>query len=128
MNRLTKIILGTLAIVILVTLVGGRYLMEGMKEAQNLPLAPLDLEKIEDGSYVGSVDLHRWSTTVEVDVANHLITAIRIITDVDFRLDRVSSTLFMQVIQHQSLAVDIVAGTTATSKAYLKAIEAALKP
>jgi uncharacterized protein with FMN-binding domain len=126
MKKVYKILLGFIGLIFFVIVISFFVLMNGMKEIETIKINKIDLLKIEDGSYIGSYDVTRWSNTVEVKVANHEIIEIVVLDDVMIGLEGMSDRLFEKVIHNQSLDVDIETGTSITSKAYLKAIEIAL--
>ncbi len=120
-----------LALMLGITLLGSCSLFSltrGLDEMMSLEIGEVDLAVVSDGPYRGSFAFERWSNTVEVTVQNHVITAIRIIKDMKFAKDEVSSAVFERVRTQQSVQVDAVSGSTVTSKAYLKSIELALQP
>ena len=124
MKRFLKI-LATLVLVVGLIIAGGLYyLMRGLNEKVELN-GVLDAT-IEDGLYVGNYSEGRWTLELEVTIKNSKITSIDIIDDVTFVRDGVSQDLFDEVIANQDTQVDVVAGATRTSNAYLKAIEDAL--
>ena len=92
--------------------------------ALNIP--DVELSTIPDGVYRGTYDCERFKNTLQVTVHDCVITAISIVRDVKFAKAEVSDAIFSRVLQHQSLEVDAVSGSTVTSKAYLKSIELAL--
>jgi uncharacterized protein with FMN-binding domain len=56
-----------------------------------------------------------------------MITELVVIDDVTFANPDLTRALFDQIITSQDIDIDIIAGSTITTKAYLKAIENALK-
>jgi len=100
--------------------------LPGLKEVTDLDIMAVDLTKIPDGSYTGSYDSYRWSTTVEVTILDHRITDIQSVKIQDGQ-DSLTEDLKEKVLSEQTADVDAVSGATASSNAYLKAIENALK-
>jgi uncharacterized protein with FMN-binding domain len=100
--------------------------LPGLKEVTDLDIESVDLTQIPDGSYTGSYDSYRWSTTVEVTILDHRITDVQSVTIQDGR-DSLTEDLKEKVLSEQTVDVDAVSGATASSNAYLKAIENALK-
>ena len=126
MNKLLALVL-----MLGITLMGSCSLFSltrGLDEMMSLEIGEVDLANVSDGPYRGSFTFERWSNTVEVTVQGHAITAIRIIKDMKFAKAEVSDAVFERVRTQQSVQVDAVAGSTVTSKAYLKSIELALQP
>ena len=97
----------------------------GLQDALNLTLQPVDVTQIEDGTYTGDYQSGRWSNTVQVVVADHVITAIEPIKSAT-RRDQLTKDLIASVIAEQQPNVDTIAGATASSKSFLKAVETAL--
>ena len=126
MKKLGKISLIVLAILLLSSATMMFIFMNGMEDAKAIQINSVDLSIVEDGDYVGSFDLTRWSNEIKVTVKDHKIIALEVVEDVMFKMDEITTELFDRVIQNQSLDVDIETGATVTSHAYLKAIENAL--
>ena len=127
MKKLVKISLIILAILLIGVSTMIFIFMNGMDDAKAIQVNAIDLSNVEDGEYVGSFDLTRWSNEIIVTVKDHQIIELELVDDVMFKIDEVTKTLFDRVIQNQSLDVDIETGATVTSHAYLKAIENALE-
>ena len=103
------------------------YLLHGMKKIMQADIGAADLSAIEDGGYTGSVKAGRWGNTVSVSVQGGAITGITVQQDMAVTDDELKAALFDQVITDQSLDVDVVSGATVTCKAYLLAMEDALR-
>lgn len=116
--------IGLLGVIVIIAII---VLMNGMGKGKDVEINQINLENVEDGTYLGSYDLTRWSNTVEVTVVNHRIESIVVIDDVMIQLDELTQRLFNNVIMNQTLEVDIETGSTVTSLAYLKSIENALE-
>ena len=106
----------------LVLLVG--FATFGLQTALNLQLTPVDLARVADGSYTGAYENARWSNRVEVTVQDHAITAV------EPEQNRLGNTAVAQqlseaILREQKTDVDVVCGATASSKSFLKAVEAA---
>lgn len=102
------------------------FALLGLKKTTALKIESIDLIKIPNGSYIGSYNSYRWSTTVEVTVTDHRITGIKPVKIQSGR-DSLTKELSDEVILEQTADVDVVSGATASSKAYLKSIEDALQ-
>jgi len=122
--RIFIIIISVVAVVIVGFLI---FILGGMKQVKDLSVGNVDLSQVKDGTYTGVFKGYRWSNKVEVTVNNHQITGLKIVKDVRFPVGEVSKTLFERILQKQSLQVDTVTKATVNSKAYLKAVENALK-
>ncbi len=112
---------------ILLAVGGILLLMHGQKDVLNAEITPISLQNLEDDTYTGEFKSFRWSNKVEVTIENHQIVEIKIIDDILLPQEEVSNEILEQVIEEQSLEVDGISGATVTYKAYLKAIENALK-
>jgi uncharacterized protein with FMN-binding domain len=118
------IALGIVAAVIIGFVV---FMVGGKNVTLNQQIGSVSLDTIPDGVYTGSYSALRWSTTVEVTVADHKITDIRVVSPQVVIDDETIDTLNAEVIEAQSPAVDAISGATVTSKAHLKAVENALR-
>jgi len=88
-----------------------------------------DLTQKADGVFRGSYDLSRTpvKVTLDVTVSNHQITNIDIIEHIRSPIGKKAEKITDQIIQQQSLDVDVVSGATASSKAILIAVENAVQ-
>ena len=122
-----KILLISVAVMVL--LIGGAivFLLNGQGPIKEMAINDVDLTNVEDGSHKGSFKGARWSNEVEVTVEDNKIVEIAIINDQLFAREDVTEALFTTIKENQSLQVDTVSEATVTSKAYLKAVENALK-
>lgn len=96
--------------------------LPGLKKTTALDIETVDLSQIPDGSY----DSYRFSTKVEVTIVDHRITDIRSVKIQDGR-DSLTNDLRDIVLLEQTPEVDTISSATASSNAYLKAVENALK-
>ena len=113
-------------IVIIVTVSGIIYLMNGQKEMKEVEVNPVILNNLDDGTYIGQFKGYRWTNTIDVSIENHQIIDIKVIKDQVFAQSYVKTQLFDEIKEQQSINVDSVTGATISSIAYLKAIEDAL--
>ncbi len=119
-----------LVLFILFIIIGGGflfYLSRGLADVNQITINDVDLLSITDGVYRGKYDGGRWSNEVEIVIKDQKISQITLVEDVLFSKPEVIDELFEEVISKQSIKIDTVTGATVTSKAYLKAIEAALE-
>lgn len=126
MKKATIIILSILGVLVLVAGGGIFYVSNGLEAGENLVINPVDLAKVEDGTYFGSYQGGRWSNEVEVTVSAHQISQIDVIKTVGFESPDTTDAIIRSVIEKQNTTVDTISGATITSKAYLKSIENAL--
>lgn len=118
---------------------GGLLFTQGERtEAKNLPIAAVDFTGLNDGTYVGEYEggKYKWRRAkVEVIVSSEKVTDIKLLEgalDAKGQPSKLNAKglsikdLFDRIVQSQSLQVDTISGATLTSKAHLKAVEAAL--
>lgn len=101
-------------------------MMYGQKEIKNFEFENIVLNDVPDGVYKGSYTKARWSNQVEITVYEGVITHIEVTKTVLFERPEITAFVIDEVITKQSLDIDIEAGATLTTKAYLIAIENAL--
>lgn len=100
----------------------------GLSGGENVVLNGIDLSNVSDGSYMGTYKYGRWTNTLTIYVESNKITRIEIDEDVlASGITNCSNEVFRRVIKKQSTEIDAVSGATVTTKAYLMAIEDALK-
>ena len=108
------------------------------QEINAMMIGDVDFSNLKDGVYIGEykgTKGHLRDATVEVSISSGQIVTIRILKgaiDKDGNPIIINKSmsiidLYQNVIQEQSLQVDVVSGATLTSKAHLKALENALK-
>lgn len=112
-----------LLVVIAVAFIYGLF---GLKQVLALHIEAVDLTRIPDGTYSGSYESYRWTNTVAVTVRDHKITSIEPVTQPAGR-EGLAASLVQNIIDSQNNDVDAVSGATASSNAFLKAVETALK-
>ncbi len=127
MRKILYVILGFFTVMIAAIFIGIVYLQSGMSSTKSLTITSIDLSLVDDGIYEGTYENGRFTTTIEVTIVDHMITELVVIDDVTFANPDVTRALFDQIITSQDIDIDIIAGSTITTKAYLKAIENALK-
>lgn len=127
MKLLLKIVLTVFLIFVLIGCGGIFYMSRGLESGKNVVIENVNPSTLSDGSYHGKYSAGRWTNEVKVAVKGGKIIGIDIVKDVTFSKPEWTEELFTRVIEKQSTAVDITSGATVTSKAYLKAIENALK-
>ena len=129
MNRKIRKIVTVLIIILIIIAIILFYLSRGLNEGQNMLVDPIPdaaLEDLPDGSYRGQHEFRRWTNEVEVVIENNEITDINAIEDIRFVQDNIQEELFTRVKNKQSTDVDLITGSTVTSKAYLQAITTAI--
>mgnify|MGYP001051152538 CR=1 FL=1 len=91
--------------------------------AQEIPL--IDLTSVEDGTYLGYYSIPLISVKVEVTVINHQITEIVILEHKNGQ-GKDGESIINDVINHQSIDIDFISGSTYSSKVILLAVGDAL--
>lgn len=127
MKKIWKILL--LIILVLAALLGvfWGYLTYGLWETQNLILNAVDLSTIGEGTYRGKYIKGRFTCEVEVVVKDHVIVDVKLISSSRISVPALYEELMARIKNTSTLPVDTVSGATASSKAFLKAVENALK-
>ena len=125
-NRTLKIIIGVIIATLAVYLISYGIRLGNYKKAiANITINPVDLSTISDGSYIGTYDVDFISVKVEVTVADHTITQIKLLEHHNEK-GKPAEAIIDTILQKQSLDVDAVAGASNSSKVIKKAIENAL--
>jgi uncharacterized protein with FMN-binding domain len=111
--------------------IGWSFLSKEHTEARNVPLNGADFNKLKDGTYVGEYagGMYKWrENKVEVTIDSGKVKGIKLLGAQNKNLNNasISAPLYERVIKAQSLEVDTISGATLDTKAYLKAVEAAL--
>lgn len=91
-------------------------------------ISPIDLSVLADGDYEGIYENGRFTNRVVVTVKDHKIVDIDFYETVEFDWPEVREALIQEVLKKQNIDIDTISEATATSKAYLKSIEDALRP
>ena len=104
------------------------FLNKDLESTTNLDVTPVNLSALTDGEYEGHFDHGRFTNTVVVTIKDQKIVDITFIKLVDFDWPEVREALKVAVIEKQNVDIDTISQATATSKAYLKSIEKALRP
>ena len=128
MKKWVKAVIIIFAILIVLIIAGSIAFNKINSNLENLALIQIDdvdLEKVEDGLYMGSYSVFPVSVDVEVEVSNHVITSI-LITKHDNGQGTPAEVIIDDVILAQSIDVDSISGATYSSKVILLAIKDAL--
>lgn len=103
------------------------YITRGLKSGKNVVISDANASALSDGNYIGKYKQGRWTNEVQVSVKNGKIVEVKVLKDVKVPQQEITKKIFDKVIEKQNANVDSISGATVTSKAYLKAIEDALK-
>ena len=98
----------------------------GKQRTYDLALTGANAQGMADGTYTGAYAAFRFSNTVAVTVKGQTIADITVIKPQVVAKNATMQALRAEVLKAQTTDVDIVAGATVDSKAYLKAVENAL--
>jgi len=120
-------------VVLVIIIAGGIFgwimLKKEHKEAMSVNVENIEFKNLEDGTYEGYYvgGMYGWrENKVEVVIKDAEVVEIKLLTVEASMQVEVINELYDRVIDKQSLNVDVVSGSTLTSKAYLKGIEDAL--
>lgn len=127
MKKIFKVIASIFILLLLIGLVGVFVVSRGLKPGANLAINEVNLSSLSDGMYNGKYNAGRWTNEMNVTIKDHKIIKIEVVKDVTFSLPKVTEAIISEVLEKQNTNVDVISGATVTSKAYLKAIENALK-
>ena len=90
-----------------------------------IKISDVDLENVEDGTYIGEYDAGYVYAKVKVIVYNHTITDVEILKHVTER-GKPAEVITEDIVENQSVKVDAVSSATNSSKVIMKACENAL--
>ena len=126
MKKKRIIIIAGACVLVAVSAVGF-VLTRGLSYLRDTQMQGIDLTDIADGRHTGAFELGRFSNTLTVYVEGNRIVDISIDDDVFAAgITGASNEVFSRVIAAQNTIIDAVSGATATTNAYLKAVENAL--
>jgi uncharacterized protein with FMN-binding domain len=110
-----------------VLVIGGTILQSMQLEVyRRVTIHDIDLALIEEGRYIGEVDFGV-KYAVEVNVKNHKIKSMNILSDRSGFYTRLAEGVIGKVLKAQTPNVVAVTGATTSSKGLMKAIEHALQ-
>lgn len=96
-----------------------------VKESNDIVLNNLQLDNVDDGIYIGEYALSPVKVKVEVVIKNNIVEKIEILEHQKGIGDK-AEKITEDVINKQSLNVDVVSGATVSSKVILKAVDNAV--
>ena len=127
MKKLLIILGGLVLVVVIIAVVFYQITQDGLNKLADITLNDLNLDQVADGSYNGSYSVFPVSVEVTVTVNDHIITEIDI-TKHDNGQGQAGEAIIEDVLESQSLEVDVISGATYSSKVILLAIQDALAP
>lgn len=92
-----------------------------------MPIGSVDMQAVPDGEYEGETSYSGVSVHVKVTVRDHQITKIEDLEPRDSVYATYATGVFKKIVSRQTPDVDAITGATTSSKAYMKAVENALK-
>ncbi|MGI6213712.1 MAG: FMN-binding protein [Christensenellales bacterium] len=99
---------------------------KNLKQLEAEQFGAIDLSEIEDGEYIGSFSVFPVAAKVKVTIVDHEITKIDILEHDNGR-GKSAEVITEDIIEQQSLDVDVITGATHSSKVILLAVEDALE-
>lgn len=129
MKRRTKIIIGIIALIVVVTgILLTRYLISVQRyqhTVASMTYDNIDASNIPDGTYIGECDVNFIYAKVSVAVENGVIVSIDLL---EHRHGRGESAegIEQQIVAEQRVDVDAVSGATNSSTVIKKAVDNAL--
>lgn len=96
-----------------------------VSDAEALPVAEIDLSKIEDGKYIGNYEVFPVKVSVETSVQDGKITRIDLMEHFNGK-GASAEKILGHILDKQSLQVDCITGATVSSVAIKKAVEDSL--
>jgi uncharacterized protein with FMN-binding domain len=125
LKRIFKLII-LIVLVMFVFIAGFTVITQNkLNKLVEMPISNVALETIDDGIYEGNYNVFPVTVKLNVTVKGHEITEILILEHINGQGGK-AEAIADQVIEKQSLQVDIVSGATYSSKVILKALENAL--
>ncbi len=115
-------------VLVLALFIGGLYFFASSKEdsqLEALDVSDVDMQAVEDGSYTGASQTDLVKVTVEVIVADHKITDIKIIKH-DNGKGAPAEAIIKDMISENRCDVDTVTGATGSSVVIKSAVHNAL--
>jgi len=119
MKKLLIILGGLVLVVVIIAVVFYQITQDGLNKLADITLNDLNLDQVADGTYNGSYSVF--------PVSDHVITEIDI-TKHDNGQGQAGEAIIEDVLEAQSLEVDVISGATYSSKVILLAIQDALAP
>ena len=114
-----------IAIAVVITLLVSFVVVALLLRPRTLDIGQVDLNTVEDGTYIGICQNKILFAVVRVEVSGHEIRSIEILEHKESYLTQ-AEMIAHDVLGSQSLEVDAISGATLTSDTVKKAIEDAL--
>lgn len=104
---------------------GIKTIQSNLERLQDLEIANVDLTEVVDGTYTGSFKVFPITAEVKVTVKNHQITGVELLKHQSGQ-GAPADKILDQIVEAQTLKVDVISGATYSSKIILKAVENSL--
>ena len=127
MKKFFKIIISIFILLFFIGIGGIFFISRGLSSGMNLIINDVEVSSLSDGIYNGKYKAGRWTNEMNITIKEHKIIKIDVVKDVSLAKPEVTEAIISRVIEKQNTKVEVVSGATVTSKAYLKAMENALK-
>lgn len=101
------------------------FLSNNLEKLVNAEIQDIDIESLKPGIYIGEYSVPPVSATVEVTVENGRIEEIELL-DHGNGMGQPAEIIIDDIVDEQSLEVDIISGATYSSRVIVKAVEDAL--
>lgn len=129
MSKKRKLFIGVLLFALLL-FAAGQIAMSGIEKnfeaLKENPAKDVDLDTVEDGSYLGRYEVFPVAVEVSVEVKGHRITDIEILKHQNGQ-GAAAESMVATILEEQSIVVDYVTGATYSSMVIQKALEDALQ-
>ncbi|HKL78920.1 MAG TPA: FMN-binding protein [Mobilitalea sp.] len=96
-----------------------------LESFSDLDISALDMNTIEDGTYIGSADASIVKATVEVTVKDHVITEVKLVKHANGQ-GKPAEVIVNDIVAANSLQVDVISGATYSSNIIKAAVLDAL--
>ena len=104
---------------------GIKTIQSNLERSQDLEIKNVDLTEVVDGTYTGSFKVFPIIAEVKVTVKNHQITGVELLKHQSGQ-GAPADKILDQIVEAQTLKVDVISGATYSSKIILKAVENSL--
>lgn len=109
---------------IIIVLIGGFLLIKNM-ELPHITIENIDFNNLEDGTYDGRYDTKLVKAKVRVIVKDRSVISIKIIEHKN-GMGKKAESILDNVVEQQTLLVDVISGATLSSNVLIKATEKAI--
>lgn len=97
-----------------------------MLRVRQMEIQNVDINKIQDGEYIGAFSYSGFEYKVKTIVNDHRIGDVVILHNRDTKHAKRAEGVISEIVNNQTPKVDAISGATTTSKALMKAVENSL--